>query len=655
MIKKYFSSAVLFSITIFICAGNVFSQEKSDKPVAWSIKAADSFIAKNPGGVITYDTVTHIQKWDYEQGLMLSALYKMYQYTGNEKYYDYVKQNLDCFIDEKGNIATYKFLDYNIDNINPGKAILYLYQITGEEKYKIAADTLRKQLGEQPRTPGNGFWHKKRYPNQMWLDGLYMGEPFYAEYTKLFGDAKDFDDITHQFLLIYEHTYDLKTGLLYHAWDESKQQKWANPETGLSPHFWGRAMGWYLMAIVDVLDYIPKDHKDRNKLIEILKTTCEALLKFRDPERKVWRQVLDQGNREGNYTEASATLMFAYAFARGYNMGYLPENFIDEAKISFEGALNEFVRIDKDGFYDLFGTCRGAGLGGDPYRDGTYEYYISEPQRKNDFKGFGPFILAALELEKATADFKCTKVVLDNYFNNERRTTKVGTVERYHYIWDDTTNSGFYELGEIFKKNGAKVSELIDTPTKENLGGASVYIIVDPDTPKENPEPKYIDDNSIEEITKWVSNGGTLLLMANDAGNCEFEHLNKLASQFGFHFNEVSLNRVEGKNYEMGAFTKLPFHPFFYGLEKIYMKEISTITVEKPQYIILKKDNEAAIAFCKYGKGAVVAIGDPWLYNEYIDNRRLPESFENYRAAENLVSWLLRLSQLNKIGAGYDK
>lgn len=652
--RKNLLLLLIYSI-LFMSHLELISQTELDNSIALSVKAADSFIAKNPDGIITYDTVSNIQRWDYEQGLMLSALYKMFQNTGDEKYYNYVKQNMDYFIDDEGNIATYKFPDYNLDNINPGKALLFLHQVTGDQKYKIAADTLRKQLDEQPRTPSGGFWHKKKYPDQMWLDGIYMAGPFYAEYVKLFGNSSDFDDIIYQFLLIYEHTFDCKTGLLYHAWDESKTQKWADPGTGLSPHFWGRSIGWYLMAIVDALDFIPKHHKDREKLIGILQSVSGALLKYRDEEKHVWRQVLDQGKREGNYTEASASLMFVYAFARGYNMGYLDKKFAQEANISFKGILNEFVRTDENGIYDLYGTCRGAGLGGEPYRDGSYDYYISEPQRKNDFKGYGPFILAAMELEKALADFKNIIVILDNYFNNEHRTSKEGNIERYHYIWGDTTNSGFYELGEIFKKKGAEIAELAVAPDELNIAEASVYIIVDPDTPKENPYPNYIDDVSIGKIKMWVKNGGTLLLMANDAGNCEFEHFNRLASHFGFSFNEVSLNRVEGKNYDMGAFNQLPYHPVFYGVEKIYMKEISTITVNKPEQIILEKNGSGVIVLNNYGAGAVIAVGDPWLYNEYIDNRRLPESFENYSAAENLVSWLLRLSQLNKSGAGYEK
>lgn len=642
---KQLNKLLLFIICLGIIS-NIYPKGKFSKDL-WSIKFAESFLARHPGAV-TYDTFMTSKKWNYEQGLMLETLRKMFYYTGEQKYFDFIKGNLDQYIDEKGYINTYKLSDYNIDNIKPAGAVLFVYQVTGEEKYKVAVDTLRKQLDGMPRTKSGGFWHKKIYPYQMWLDGIYMGQPFYAEYAKVFNRPQDFDDITHQIILIYEKTLDEKTGLLYHAWDESKQQKWANPVTGRSPHFWGRAIGWYVMALVDVLDFLPVEHPQRQKLIEILQNVSEALIKVRDEKSKVWYQVLDQGNREGNYLEASASTMYVYAFAKGYNNGYLPSKFFDIAKSSFKGILKEFVKLDKDGYYNLYGTCRGAGLGGNPYRDGSYEYYVSEKPRTNDFKGYGPLILAAMEIEKAEAlSKKKFNVVLDNFFNNEFRTDKQGKKERYHYIWEDTTNSGFYVFGKLFEKYGAKISELREAPKFKKLSEKNVYIIVDPDTPSETESPNYIDEKSINEIEKWVKKGGILLLFANDKGNCEFEHFNQLANKFGFSFNEVSLNKVDGDKFDMGAFINLPFNPIFAGVDKIYMKEISTIKFNELPCVLLKKDNEPVIIFKKYGKGFVFAIGDPWLYNEYIDNRKLPKGFQNLKAAENLVKWILELSYLN--------
>lgn len=642
MNKTFNYFTLLIPIILILNSASISQTEKSPEKL-WSVRIADSFIERTPKYIL-YDPAATSQRWHYEQGLMLETMKQMFLYTGNDKYFDYIKQNIDGVIEENGNIKTYRVDEYNIDQITPGRAVIYLYQVTGEEKYKIAIDTLRKQLSKHPRTKTNGFWHKKIYPYQMWLDGLYMGQPFYAEYSKLFNETKNYDDIAHQFILCYEKTKDPKTGLLYHAWDESKQQKWADPETGLSPHFWGRSIGWYLMALVDVLDFFPSDHPQREILINQLRELSENILKFRDPIKNVWYQVVDLADREGNYTEASASAMYTYAFAKGANKGYLDAIYIEHAKTSFKGILNEFVTIDEKGLVNLNNVCSVAGLGGKPYRDGSFEYYISEKIRTNDFKGYGPFLLAAIELERSNKKIgDGIKVCLDNYYNNEFRKNKLGEIERYHYILDDTTNSGFSEFGKIFKRYGATITEMKTAPTLENLNYYSIYIIVDPDTPKETENPNYIIEKDIKQITHWVENGGLLLLMTNDAGNCEFEHLNNLMKEFRWNFNEVSLNKVEGRQYDMGAFVNLPNHPIFSSLSKIYMKEISTISVDKPQNVILKKDEDAVIAFKRFGKGGVISIGDPWLYNEYIDNRRLPADFQNYKAAENLVEWMLNI------------
>jgi unsaturated rhamnogalacturonyl hydrolase len=365
----------------------------------WSKRIAESFVLRHPGAV-TYDSLSPSEKWNYEQGLMLEALHQMWLFTKDQRYFDFIRGNIDLYVDESGSIKTYKYDDFNIDNVAVGRALLTLFETTQNKKYKSAADTLRRQLKNQPRTNEGGFWHKKIYPYQMWLDGLFMGEPFYAWYAKQFNEPESFDDIINQFVYIAKHTRDLKTGLLYHAWDESKKQRWANPETGCSPHFWGRAIGWYVMAIVDVLDFLPKNHPRRHELVSILRAVAPALMKVQDKNTHLWYQVLDQGTREGNYLEASASSMFTYAFAKGARKGYLDRKYLAAAKESFQGIVKNLVSVDAKGFVDLLHTCQGAGLGGNPYRDGSYEYYISERQRTNDMKGYGPFLLAAIELEK---------------------------------------------------------------------------------------------------------------------------------------------------------------------------------------------------------------------------------------------------------------
>jgi unsaturated rhamnogalacturonyl hydrolase len=359
---------------------------------------AESFMKRNPDS-IAYAGDPKSGQWTYEQGVMLEAMRQMYEATGNETYLRYIKRNLDRYVGADGSIRTYQYETFNLDNIPTGRQLLTLYTKFGDQKYRFAADTLRKQLRNQPRTHEGGFWHKKIYPYQMWLDGLYMAEPFFAEYAQMFHEAAAFDDIASQIFFVERHTRDPRTGLLYHAWDESRQQKWANPETGQSPHFWGRAIGWYAMALVDVLDSFPRNHPERPEIISILRRLMKSLEKFRDPKTGLWYQVIDQGGREGNYLEASASCMFIYAMAKGVKKGYLESKYYALAKRSFRGVIKHLVTRDPDGTISLHHTCQGAGLGGNPYRDGSYAYYIGERQRTNDFKGVGPFIFAALQLE----------------------------------------------------------------------------------------------------------------------------------------------------------------------------------------------------------------------------------------------------------------
>jgi unsaturated rhamnogalacturonyl hydrolase len=338
-------------------------------------------------------------KWNYTTGLFLKSLLDLWKVTGEQKYLDYVKFVIDSFIQPDGSIKKYKMSDYNLDKINSGKVLLQLFNITKEDKYKFASDTLREQLRKQPRTSDGGFWHKKRYPWQMWLDGIYMNTPFYAEYSIMFSDPDGLSDIATQIKLIDQKTRDPKTGLRYHAWDESNKQAWADPVTGCSPHFWGRAMGWYMMALVDVLDYIPENNDQRGQILFIFKDVAKAVKKYQD-ENGLWYQILDQGERKGNYFETSCSSMFVYAFAKASNKGYLGEEYHGSAINGYNGLLSLMITEDPDGKINLENICGVAGLGGNPYRDGSFEYYINEPIVANDLKGVGPFIMAGLQMEQ---------------------------------------------------------------------------------------------------------------------------------------------------------------------------------------------------------------------------------------------------------------
>jgi unsaturated rhamnogalacturonyl hydrolase len=339
-------------------------------------------------------------KWDYVHGLVLNSFEKVYKKTGKKSYYDYIKGYADATIDEKGAVSSYKFETYNIDMVTAGSMLFNLYKTTKDQRYLNVLQLLRKQLEEQPRTASGGFWHKKVYPNQMWLDGLYMGSPFYAQYTTVFEGGKNFDDIAKQFELIQLHATDKKTGLLYHGWDESKLMPWANKETGTSPNFWSRSIGWYAMALVDVLDYFPKEHPKQKELVGYLKKLAVALEKVQNKKTGLWYQVTDKGGKEGNYLESSGSSMFAYALAKGVNKGYLSSKYKSVANKAFDGLTTQLIKFEADGEITITQACAVAGLGGKPYRDGSYEYYVNERKKDNDPKATGPFIMAALELNR---------------------------------------------------------------------------------------------------------------------------------------------------------------------------------------------------------------------------------------------------------------
>jgi len=339
--------------------------------------------------------------WHYEHGLQVLAIQKAGEVTSEARYKQFVLDWLDLFVQPDGSIRTYRVDEYNLDQINAGRLIFNAFELTGEERYRKALGLLRQQLSTQPRNHSNGFWHKKIYPYQMWLDGIYMGQPFLAEYAQRFNELTTFEDISHQICLIEEHTRDSKTGLLYHAWDESRTQPWADPLTGHSPHFWGRAIGWYVMAIIDVLDQFPPEHARRLDLIAILNRVAGALMKVQNETTGLWYQILDLPDRAGNYLEASASAMFVYAFAKGTRKGYLAQDYLLSARRGYHGLLQNLIKVDSQGLLTLEGTCGGAGLGGEPYRDGSFEYYVSEKIIPNDPKGVGSFILAALEMENA--------------------------------------------------------------------------------------------------------------------------------------------------------------------------------------------------------------------------------------------------------------
>jgi len=388
---------VYLFLTFLICFQSVQAKPKTDY-TAWAVKIADSEIKHNPE--LWKTCFMEIPQWSYMQSLVAKAVIAVYNKTVDARYYNYVHAFADFFVNDAGNILTYNLGDYNIDRLNGGDFLFDMYEHTKEQKYLKAIRLLRKQFYTQPRASEGVFWHNRISPNQIWLDDLYMGSPFYARYAATFDEMRVFDDVMNQFMVVDKHTLDPKTGLNYHGWDESKTEKWSNPETGQSPNFWSPSMGWYMMAIVDVLDYLPINHEGRPELIKILNRLSSSLIKYQDKKTGMWYQVTNFPKRSGNYLESSGTAMFAYALAKGVNKGYLPPKYLKPAQKAFDGMIKYSTQVNADGTTSIARACSEAGLGGDPYRDGSYACYISEPIRNDDPKVIGPFIMAALELAK---------------------------------------------------------------------------------------------------------------------------------------------------------------------------------------------------------------------------------------------------------------
>lgn len=613
---------------------------KIDEP---SAKMAASIMMLWPHGVVA--TQNHPGVWGYEEGILLDGMAAQWHATANGDDFRYIKDAVDKYVSSDGTINGYNADAQSLDEVEMGRAVLLVYRVTQQPKYYKAAKYIHDQLESQPRTASGGYWHKKIYPNQMWLDGAYMAEPFRAAYAATFHESGDFDDIAKQLLLMYGHMRDPKTGLLKHGWDESKEMKWADPKTGLSPEAWGRAMGWYAMALVDVLDWFPADHPQRPALVNSLKGTAAAIVAHQDKKTGLWWQVMGEPSRKGNFAEASASCMFVYAIAKGVRNGYLPQT--DEASVrrGWEGVQKVFVKSSADGKLELDGTVKVGGLGGTPYRSGTFDYYVGEKTQVNDAKGVGAYLLAGSEMAQTATEAlgQGKTVMVDAWFNSQTRKNAAGQTELFHYKWDDDTNSGFAFFGRAFERYGVKLATLKTPPTVADLSKAQIYIMPSPDIPAKNPNPNYMDKASGDAIEAWVKAGGVLILMENDKTNSEFDHFNTMSERFGIHFNAVLRNTVDNNNWPQGTVMVPAGTGVFTYPHKAYLKEICTITVSGPAKAILTDKGDVLMAVTKFGKGTVFAVVDPWIYNEYVDRRnKLPLDFDGFDAAIDLAGWAVR-------------
>jgi unsaturated rhamnogalacturonyl hydrolase len=607
----------------------------------WSVRTANAAVERWPDG--HFAPAGQPSVWNYELGTLLEGVDAVWFNTADPRYYNYIRSSFDQFVGPDGSIPTWKLDEYQLDNILLGRQLLLLYGVTRDPRYAKAATLLYDQLLHQPRTKSGGFWQKQSYPSQMWLDGLYMAEPFYAQYAATFHHPEVFADVTRQFALIDEHTRDAKSGLLYHGWDESKQERWANKQTGDSSQFWARAIGWAMMALVDTISYYPENDPGRRQLIAELKRDAAAVARYQDSKTGLWYQVMDRAGAKGNYLESSASCMFVYALAKGVRRGYLPRSYLANAARGYSGIQSHFIQSGADGDVSLTGTAQAAGLGGDPYRDGSYAYYISEKTTTDDPKGVGAFLLAATEMENAqNAELGRGKmVVVDAWFNSQKRADAFGQQDYFHYKWNDESNDGYSLLGHIFRNFGADTETLYAAPTAIGLGQAQVYIIASPDTLAKNPNRHIIQPQDATQIAEWVKRGGVLLILANDPANTDLAGFNMIAEQFGIHFNSVLRKHVVGDVYEMGKMVVPGGGAIFHDPHTLFMKDVCNISVKGPALPAFQDNQGILMATAKYGKGTVFATVDPWLYNEYTDGRKLPAGYDNFAAGKELVRWIL--------------
>lgn len=341
--------------------------------------------------------------WNYIDGCMILALLEIYQATGEKKYYEFADAYIDHRVMDDGSIKGYSVEEYNIDNVNAGKTLFALYEINGKEKYRKAIDLIYSQVKTQPRTHEGNFWHKKIYPNQVWLDGMYMGQPFYMEYETKFNNKENYKDIFNQFANVVKHLRDDSTGLYFHAYDASKTAFWCDKETGLCQNYWLRALGWYSMALLDTLNKCEPGEEyqaEYDNLKQVYVDMMDSMLKFQHASG-LWYQLPALVGKDPNYLETSGSSIMAYCMLKGVRLGFLPEKYREYALKAFNGVCDMYLK-EKDGHLSLGGICLVAGLGPEDNkrRDGSFEYYMSEPIVEDDAKGVGPLLLAYTELRR---------------------------------------------------------------------------------------------------------------------------------------------------------------------------------------------------------------------------------------------------------------
>lgn len=520
-----------------------------------------------------------IADWSYAKSMVLQGMIGLWKATGDGKYFKFIQKDVDLF--NKNKRTNFP----GVNHLIPARELLLLFQVTGKRQYLDDIDSAYKKPGLALSVKGKSVGGEKDFSKDNLAEKMYIEDPFTAAYAKAFHKPALLSNIADEYLL------------------EGK-----NIELN-SYGYSAAGLGLYGMALVDALDNFPNYRKEKKELALALKRLATYVMKVQDKNSGLWWHKLTVPSQEGNYPDSSASCMFIYTLLKGVRTGVLPASCRDVAQRSFNTIRRGFLKRD----------------------------IISTPGAT------GAFLLAANEIEMlSTLSLgKGNSVLLDYYFNHETKKDVTGASIPFHYVWEELDNGGYSMFGNIFNKYGLQTKTLEGAPSLPLLKKASIYIIVDPDTKKETKRPNYMGVGDINTIYSWVKSGGILMLFSNDSGNAEFTHFNKLAEKFGIQFNYDSKNHVLGNQYEMGAIQIDPENLIFKSARKVFIKEYSSLAIHSPATAVLKDGKTIVAAAARVGKGVVFAVGDPWFYNEYENGRKIPMEFENYKAAEDLIKWLV--------------
>lgn len=655
-----------------LCATFALAQNDVPKPAAHvpvERRSGDAVLERVlrvwPEGRI--DTLPQPLLWSSDEGVLLDGMIAEWRATGDGRLFDYVKSAVDRAVDENGVIhvrdssavhdgsaaqeeVAFPSKAHSLDEIEMGRSVLTIYRVLQKERYYKAAKFLHDQMKTQPKNQSGGYWERQSDPNQVWLDGAYMAEPFLENYGKTFSHQDDMDEVARQLLLIDTKMRDQSTGLLRQGWDDSMQAGWAGKKNGLSRAVWARGMGWYAMALVDVVERMPPSDPQRAAIEDVARRVLQVVAQYQDTDSGLWWQVMDEGGQKGNYLEASASCMFVYALAKGVRLGVAPRSLEANVTRGWEAVEKNFVK--PDGTFS--GTAGSVDLGGAQNHNGSFEDYAAVTTADNDARGVGAYLLALSEITERRRGGELIRrasgktVLVDGWFNSQKRKTADGNQEFFHYKWTDDSDTGYSFWSRMFQQYGMEPELLDHAPTAADLKGVEIYVIASPDIPSQNPDPHYMDAASAAVIEAWVKAGGVLVLMENDAEHADQTHLDLLSDSFGIHFNSVTRNLQIGDSYQNTLVT-IPsgVGGIFHHAHKALMKGTCSITTTGPAKSILTdkgdmtQEGDTLMAVSHVGRGLVFANVDPWLYNEYTDGRKLPLGEDNFAAGLELTHWLV--------------